>query len=193
MLKSWKTALTKSKKILKNRQTWCWNRTYFSNPNIRSIGKKLDHFKVKSQRGVGAKGSDPSKRHHLSVWNHMWDNFWPMIQKNILPVFLDFHRALLNKHLETMLISLWDFLYVESVMFNGFFGKKILFYFKIYNLKSYSNFGVKLYPPGCFSKIAHMRSSHLEDPKVLYARSARSNFADSKLFYTNLLSERSTI
>ena len=48
------------------------NITYFSNPDIRPLGKKLDHFKVKSQRGgVGAPNSDPSKRHHLSVWNHI--------------------------------------------------------------------------------------------------------------------------
>ena len=62
---------TKSKQFLENRQTWCWNITYFSNPDIRPIGKKLDHFKVNSQRRVGSPGSDPSKRHDLSVWNHI--------------------------------------------------------------------------------------------------------------------------
>ena len=63
---------TKSKTFLENGQTWCWNITYFSNPDIRPKGKKLDHFKVKCQKeGVGAPGSDPSKRHNLSVWNHI--------------------------------------------------------------------------------------------------------------------------
>ena len=51
---------TKSKHFLKNRQTWCWNITYFSNLDIRSIGKKLDYFKVNSQMGVGGRSSDPS-------------------------------------------------------------------------------------------------------------------------------------
>ena len=66
---------TKSEKILENRRTWCWSITYFSSPDIRPIGKKLDHVKVKSQRGgVGTLNSDPSKSSHLSVWNHIQDS-----------------------------------------------------------------------------------------------------------------------
>ena len=65
---------TKSKKFLETRETWCWFRsiTYFSNPDIRPIGKKLDHFKVTSQRGGGtARNSESLKTPHLSVWNHI--------------------------------------------------------------------------------------------------------------------------
>ena len=44
------------------------NITYFSNLDTRSIGEKLNHFKVKSQRGgIGGTGSDPSKSARLSV------------------------------------------------------------------------------------------------------------------------------
>ena len=52
---------TKSKKFLENRQTWCWSITYFSSPDIRPIGKKLDHFKVKSQRGGRSSNRRPLK------------------------------------------------------------------------------------------------------------------------------------
>ena len=79
---------TKPKTFLENRQTWCWSITYFSNPDIRRIGKKLDHFKVKSQRGVGTRNSDPSKSPHLSVWNHEW--FKKMIKTTLAKIiFID--------------------------------------------------------------------------------------------------------